>query len=115
MTTESIDHPVPVTDPKVSRGPAHRGAGSLSAPQEAITLDIKGDLQDDVVYRRFVARQLATQTLSQQRAEWYTRSIRIHVMAAFWIGAISAAITIILLIVMVSAGSSDDSTSLYLP
>jgi hypothetical protein len=36
-------------------------------------------------------------------------------MAAFWIGAISAAITIILLIVMVSAGSSDDSTSLYLP
>lgn len=90
MTEPTAENQPPATAPTGSGGPVNRGAGSLNAPRVAVMLDVEGDLQDDVVFRRFVARQFATQTLSQQRAEWSVRSIRLHVMAAFWLGIAGA-------------------------
>ena len=85
-------------------------------PYSPRVVDVEGQLDDDGAYRLFMARHAASQTLSMQRTEWYTKSIRAHVLAAFWLGMGSAVIGIILLIVLVnSTGSSDPTGGLYGP
>src|SRR3712207_637547 len=115
MSTQSPaeSEPRQLSGPRISSEQRDAGAGSMSAPRDAAVLNVEGALEDDAVFRRFVARHLATQTLSQQRAEWYARSTRLHFMAAFWIGAICAVITVILLIVLTNSLSPEESSSLY--
>jgi hypothetical protein len=115
VSQPTADDLTPVTQPTVSRGRANQGVYSFSAPQEPVMLDVEGDLQDDAVFRSFIARQVATQTLSQQRAEWYARSTRLHVMVAFWLGMIGAIVGIILLAVLVASGSGTDPSGTYFP
>ena len=90
--------------------PLNRGTGSLAAPYKSVTVDVKGDFQDDVAWRRFVAVQLATQTLSQQRTEWYARSIRLYVMVAFWLSVVAG---VIAAIVLLATGEDTSSTGFY--
>jgi hypothetical protein len=72
---------------------------------------VDGDIQDDAVWRRFQARNVASQTLSLQRAGWYAKSVRPHVMWTFWLTLGSAIVGLILLAVLVAAGTGDSSTS----
>lgn len=79
-------------------------------------IDIEGaDMADEAVYRRFMARNAASQTLSMQRTEWYAKSLRMYVMIAFWIGAIGAVVGIILMIVLVNHTGTPAATDPFAP
>src|SRR4051812_43417362 len=84
------------------------GTGSLSAPRTPYLIQVDGDIHDEAVWRRFEARHMATQTLSLQRAEWYARSTRLHVLCWFYLTLIGAAVAVI---VMIAANSGDDPSS----
>jgi hypothetical protein len=90
---------------------SNRGAGSTAAPFRSVTLDVKGDFEDDVAWRRFVGVQLATQTLSQQRTEWYARSIRVYVMVLFWLSVVGGVLAAIIL--LATGDDTSSSTGFY--
>lgn len=75
-------------------------------PETPKMVDVAG-IDDEASYRRFMARNSASQTLSLQRTEWYARSVRLYIQFWFWLTLIGAVVGIILMIVLVnSTGTS---------
>lgn len=65
-------------------------------------VEVTGDLTSDAVFRKFVAQNLAAQTLAAQRTEWYARSTRLAVHVLAWIAVIGVIAGLILAITAVT-------------
>lgn len=96
--------PPAAAQPPVAAQP--RAGGGV--PNQPTVLELAGveSLADEFVFRRHMARHAASQTLSLQRTEHYTRQIRTYVAVWFWLGIIGVAITVILMIVAAAGTSS---------
>jgi hypothetical protein len=117
--TNTQDEAGTAAEATVVMTPAARGPEVVSItaipplPTLPDLVQLDGDLQNEVLWRRFMARQAASQTLSLQRTEWYARSVRLYVLWWFWLsvaGAVVAAIWIV-----AAAGEAESSSSLYFP
>lgn len=110
MTEPTTQQPAPETIRETVR-PAPPGW----IPSTPKMVDVEG-IDDEASYRRFMARNSASQTLSLQRSEWYARSVRMYVMIWFWATVIGAVVAIILMIVLVNhTGTSPTSTDPFAP
>jgi hypothetical protein len=106
------------TGPAIVMTPPARGQEvvSITATPALPTLpslvELEGDLADEVLFRRFMARQAASQTLAAQRTEWYARSVRLYVLWWFWLSVVGAFIGFIWFLV---AADAEPSYSPYFP
>ena len=117
--TDTQDEAVTATEATIVMMPAARGPEVLSItatpplPTLPALVQLEGNLQDEVLWRRFMARQAASQTLSLQRTEWYARSVRLYVLWWFWLSVVGAFVVAIWIVD--AAGEVESSSSLYLP
>jgi hypothetical protein len=79
-------------------------------PNLPTLVELEGDLQNEVLWRRFMARQAASQTLSLQRTEWYARSVRLYVLWGFWLTVVGAVVGLVLLGILVASSGSEASS-----
>jgi hypothetical protein len=94
--------------------PRAYGPVPYSPPALPKVLEVEGDLADDLVFRRFIARQSSSQTLAARRTEWYARSSRSILLFWSWFTAISVVVGIILMIVLInSTGDTAPADTLF--
>lgn len=87
-----------------SEQPTHPVTNYPALPTEPRALEVTGDLADEMVFRRFVAQNLAAQTLSAQRTEWYARSTRLAVHVLAWLGVLGVILGFIFGIIAATSG-----------
>lgn len=112
---ESIaDQTAPAARPDIVLETSRLG---VSLPASPVLVKVEGDLGDEETFRRFMARNAATQTISLQRTEWYARSVRMYVTIWFWATVIGLVVGIILMIVAINdlGSASTSPTDPYNP
>jgi hypothetical protein len=107
-TTEAVvTMTVPAKNPQDVAMPA--------LPDLPTLVELEGDLQNEVLWRRFMARQAASQTLSLQRTEWDARSVRLHLLWWFRLTVIGAVVGIVLLGILVASTGSETPPDPFFP
>ncbi len=116
--TNTQDEAGTAAEATVVMTPAARGPEVVSItaipplPTLPDLVQLDGDLQNELLWRRFMARQAASQTLSLQRTEWYARSVRLYVLWWFWLSVVAAFIGFVWFLV---AADAEPSYSPYFP